>query len=62
MTTGENLKRIRKQRGLTLAALAKIANLNLNTINRIEKGKTPSPTTINKLSKALNIKSEKFYK
>lgn len=62
MRIWENLKRIRKQRGLTLAALAKIASLNLNTINRVEKGRNPSPTTLRKLSEALNIKTEKFYK
>ena len=40
MRIGENLKRIRKQRGPTLAALAKMASLNLNTINRVEKFET----------------------
>jgi len=58
----ENLKNIRKKRGLTLAALAKLANLNLNTINRIELGRNPSPTTIRKLSEALKIKSDKLFK
>lgn len=58
----ENVKEARRKRGLTLSILAKLAGLNLNTINRIEKGRNPSPTSLKKLSEALGIKIEKFYK
>jgi len=63
MSLGEKLKKYRKQKGFTLAALALKSEINLNTISRIETGKRqPHPSTIEKIATALNISTDKFYK
>lgn len=58
----EKLREARKKRGLTLSALAKLTGLNLNTISRIERGRQPSPTSLKKISEALKLKINTFYK
>ena len=56
-----NLKRLRRERALSLSDLAEMAKLSRVTINRIENGKQiPMPKTIRKLAKALNIKVEEL--
>lgn len=40
MTFGEKLRKLRKEKGLTQAELAKLAGLGLKTINNYEKGAT----------------------
>lgn len=56
-----NLKRLRRERALSLTDLADMAKLSRVTINRIENGKqNPMPRTIRKLAKALNIKVEEL--
>ena len=56
-----NLKRLRRERALSLSDLADMAKLSRVTINRIENGKQdPMPKTIRKLAKALNIKVEEL--
>lgn len=52
---GENLRRIRSQRGLSLNKLATISGINKSTISEIENNKilNPSNKTLQKLSDAL---------
>ena len=53
---GENLKRIRMSKGISLRDLADIAELNFGNIGDIELGKVnPSLTTIARLADALEI-------
>jgi transcriptional regulator with XRE-family HTH domain len=53
---GENLKKARTAKGLSLRALADIADMDFGNINEIETGKVnPSLTTIVLLAEALEI-------
>ena len=53
---GENLKKIRMGKGLSLRQLADIADLNFGNIGDIELGKVnPSLTTIVTLAAALGV-------
>lgn len=53
---GENLKKIRLQKGYSLRELADIADISHNNIHEIEKGIiNTSLTTIHILAKALDI-------
>lgn len=56
----ENLRRIRKEKGLTLDELAKISGLCILTIQKLESGETPIGSvklgTLMKLAKALHCK------
>ena len=56
MTIGENIKRIRKQKGMTQKELAEKANLNEVTIRSYEAGKyEPKFCTLLKLGKILEV-------
>jgi len=61
---GKNIKRIRKERGISQDRLSKRADLALNTIVNIELGKSPNPTieTLQKIANALEISIEKLLK
>jgi transcriptional regulator with XRE-family HTH domain len=53
---GENLRRLRKDRGLSQEALAETADLTADYLGFIERGdNVPTLTVILKLAKALNI-------
>lgn len=53
------LKEIIVNEGITQTELAKESNLSDGTINKIcNKKRTPSPTTMNKIVKALNVLSK----
>lgn len=53
---GENLKKIRMDKGLSIRALADIAELNFGNIGDIELGKVnPTLTTIVALAVALGV-------
>lgn len=55
-TLGANIKRLRKERGMTQEELAKAAFTTRYNISRYESGKmTPSSETINYLEKALGV-------
>ena len=43
-TIAKNIKRLRKQRGLSQDKLSKLADISHNTIIKIESGEVPSPT------------------
>ena len=53
---GENLKRIRKERGLTLRAIAESVDSSIGYIHELEAGsKSPSLAMLQKLANALNV-------
>jgi transcriptional regulator with XRE-family HTH domain len=54
---GDNVRRIRKKRGISQEKLARLADISLNTLTKIESGFAQKPTiqTVVKLSKALNV-------
>lgn len=55
---GKNLKKLRQERQLTQAELAKKAGINTNYYARIERDEeTPSLETLKKLTKILKVKS-----
>jgi len=52
-----NLKKLRAKRGYSLEKVARLANLSLNTIVKIENGVNKNPTieTLTKIAKALEV-------
>lgn len=52
----ENIRRMRKKKGLSQEKLARIADISNNTLVKIEMGiaKEPTITTVKKIAKALN--------
>ncbi len=58
---GKNIKKLRKKLGLTQAQVAKKADIHVNFFARIERGEeNPTYETLEKLSKALEVKSSEF--
>lgn len=56
-----NVKRLRELRALSQRDLADKAGVSLATINRAERGlHKPSPKTIRRLAKALDVTPEKL--
>ena len=53
----ENIRRIRKKKGLSQEKLARLADISNNTLVKIEMGmaKEPTITTVAKIAKALNV-------
>lgn len=53
----ENLKKLRGKRGYSLEKVARLADLSLNTIVKIENGVNKNPTieTLTKIAKALEV-------
>ncbi|HQG57892.1 MAG TPA: helix-turn-helix transcriptional regulator [Candidatus Dojkabacteria bacterium] len=53
----DNLKKLRAKKGLSLEKIARLADLSLNTIVKVENGVNQNPTieTLTKISKALEI-------
>jgi len=53
----ENLKKLRAKKGLSLEKIARLADLSLNTIVKVENGVNKNPTieTLNKIAKALEV-------
>ena len=53
---GENLRRIRNEKNITMQQLANQAEIELSQIYRIEAGKiNPKLTTLLKIAKGLNV-------
>lgn len=59
---GQNIKKLRKEKGLSAYKLSKIAEIGTTTISEIENGKRQSlnSTTIGKIANALNITTDKL--
>ena len=53
----ENLKKLRAKKGLSLEKIARLADLSLNTIVKVENGVSTNPTieTLTKIAKALEV-------
>jgi transcriptional regulator with XRE-family HTH domain len=60
----ENLKKLRGKKGLSLEKVARLADLSLNTIVKIENGVNQNPTieTLTKIAKALDIEVDDLIK
>lgn len=52
-----NLKKLREKKGYSLEKVARLANLSLNTIVKIENGVNKNPTieTLTKIAKAFEV-------
>lgn len=60
-TMGEKLRVIRKQKGMTLSELAKVANCSASLISGIERGvANPSFTTVKAITDALGVLPSQF--
>lgn len=59
-----NLKRLRIKRAYSLEKVARLADLSLNTIVKIESGVNQNPTieTLTKITKALEVSVEYLIK
>jgi len=55
ITLGARIQRIRMRMNLSVRDVAEKAGVNKNTILRLEKGLTPSYTTLNRVCEALGI-------
>ncbi len=53
----ENIKKLRAKKGLALEKIARLADLSLNTIVKVENGANTNPTieTLTKIAKALKV-------
>jgi transcriptional regulator with XRE-family HTH domain len=59
---GSNLRRIRKEKKLSMEALANLAEIELSQIYRIETGKiNPKLTTVMRIVKALKVNIEDLF-
>ena len=59
---GKTLCNLRKGRQLSQKALAEKANLSLNMVGLLERGRrNPSLITVVKLAKALRVNASKFF-
>ncbi|HON21650.1 MAG TPA: helix-turn-helix transcriptional regulator [Candidatus Paceibacterota bacterium] len=63
-TISKNIKKLRKQRGLSQDKLSKLADISHNTIIKIESGAIQSPTmdTASKIAKALGVSLDDLMK
>ncbi len=54
---GKDIKKLRKQKGLSQDRLSKLADIPYNTLNKLESGRitNPSINTLQNLDKSLNI-------
>lgn len=59
---GDNLKKLRAKKGYSLEKVARLADLSLNTVIRIESGVNKNPTidTLAKLANAFNVGIDNF--
>jgi len=59
-----NLRKLRKTKGLSQERLARLANVANNTIVKIEAGKNKNPTlnTLKKIAKALEVSVDDLIK
>ena len=61
---GNNLRKLRKKKGLSQEKLARLADISLNALTKIESGFAKKPTiqTVVKLAKALDISIDELVK
>ena len=60
----ENIRRLRKNKGLSQEKLARLADISNNTLIKIEQGiaKEPTITTVSKLASALGVSIDELVK
>lgn len=59
---GENLRKIREQKGFTQATVATAANINTNYYAKVERGEANASTEmLEKLAKVLKVKSSDIF-
>lgn len=60
----DNLRKLRGKKGYSLEKIARLADLSLNTIVKIENGVNQNPTieTLIKIAKALEVKVDDLIK
>lgn len=62
VNVGENLRRLREERGITIRELAEQSGLAINTLSMIENGhSSPSVSTLQQLAAALQIPITAFF-
>jgi len=61
---GSNFKKLRAQKGYSLERVARLADLSLNTIVRLESGTNKNPTieTLTKIARALDVSIDDLIK
>ena len=61
---GKNIKKLRKQKGLSQDRLSKLADISYNTVIKLESGGiiNPSIDTVQKLAKALDVSVDALLK
>jgi len=60
---GDNLKRIRTEKGVSQADIAKSLGVSRGFVSNIENGKrNPTLSTISRLAEALNVSTEELFK
>lgn len=57
MNIADNVKKLRAQKGLSLEKVARLADLSLSTVVKVEDGTSKNPTidTLIKIAKALEV-------
>jgi transcriptional regulator with XRE-family HTH domain len=60
----ENIKRLRKKKGLSQEKLARLADISNNTLIKIEQevAKEPTITTVTKIASALGVSIDELVK
>lgn len=60
----DNLKKLRAKKGLSLEKIARLADLSLNTIVKVENGINTNPTieTLQKIAKSLDVQVDDLIK
>lgn len=63
-TIAKNIKKLRKEKGISQDRLSKLADLSLNTIVNVEAGNNPNPTfeTLKKIADAFKVSVEDLIK
>ncbi len=58
MSIAKNLKKFRAEKGYSLEKVARLSELSLNTVVKIEGGTNQNPTidTLSRIAKALEVK------
>ena len=61
---GKNIKKLRRQKGLSQDRLSKLADISYNTVIKLESGGITNPTieTLQKIAKALNVSIDELIK
>ena len=64
MSIADNLKKIRAEKGYSLEKVARLGDLSLSTVVKIEDGTNQNPTidTLSKIASALEVKVDDLIK